>query len=87
MHLNAEKFAALAMLPQGREAAKELSRCVGKYRFVGGVVGVSRAAGLDDAEGGCEELWSVAEKFRVPILVREMWPVGANVSVPAVSKE
>ncbi|CAO2650763.1 Nn.00g020550.m01.CDS01 [Neocucurbitaria sp. VM-36] len=78
--LNADKFIALALLPSsvgdGKEAARELQRCITKYRFVGGVVGLSRgtegAGGLGD--GSFEELWSTAEKLRVPIALREMWP-------------
>jgi predicted TIM-barrel fold metal-dependent hydrolase len=76
--MNGEKFAVMAMLPsEGKEAAKELARCVGKYKFVGGVLGLSRGVRVD--EGAFDELWVTAEKFRVPIALREMWPAGAEV--------
>jgi predicted TIM-barrel fold metal-dependent hydrolase len=82
IQMNQEKFAALAILPpEGKEAAKELQRCVVKMRFVGGVVGLR-----SDDRGGLtlgtdmEELWSTAAKFRVPVMLRVMWPVGAQVS-------
>ncbi|KAF2832945.1 hypothetical protein CC86DRAFT_441644 [Ophiobolus disseminans] len=39
IHLNAEKIVALALLPaEGRDAVKELQRCVTKMKFVGGVL-------------------------------------------------
>lgn len=81
IQLNSDKFAALAILPSdGKEAARELQRCVTRMRFVGGVVGLQ-----PDGRGGIalgnelEDLWSVAERFRVPVMLREMWPVGAEV--------
>jgi predicted TIM-barrel fold metal-dependent hydrolase len=41
IQLNTEKMVALALLPaDGKEAAKELQRCVTKMKFVGGVVGM-----------------------------------------------
>ncbi|KAH7414343.1 hypothetical protein DE146DRAFT_673931 [Phaeosphaeria sp. MPI-PUGE-AT-0046c] len=80
IQLNSEKLAALAILPaDGKEAARELQRCVTKINFVGGVVGLQ-----PDGRGGIalgnelEELWSVADRFRVPIMLRDMWPVGAE---------
>jgi predicted TIM-barrel fold metal-dependent hydrolase len=76
--MNGEKFAAMAMLPaDGKEAAKELARCVGKYKFVGGVLGLSRNVRLDD--GGFEELWNTAERFKIPIMLRELWPASFEV--------
>lgn len=79
--LNSDKFATLALLPaDGKEAARELQRCVTKMKFVGGVVGLQ-----PDGRGGTalgnelDDLWSVAERFRVPIMLRDMWPVGAEV--------
>jgi predicted TIM-barrel fold metal-dependent hydrolase len=76
--MNGEKFAAMAMLPtDGKEAAKELARCVGRYRFVGGVLGLSRGLALDDE--GFEELWNTAEKYRVPVCLRAMWSLGSEV--------
>lgn len=86
IRLNADKYAALALLPSGpgdgKEAATELQRCVTKYRFVGGVVAFSRGGegdgSLDDAS--FEELWAMAEKYRVPVALREMWPTVSEVS-------
>lgn len=76
--MNGEKVAALSMLPiEGKEAARELARCVGKMQFVGGCVGMSRQTRLEAEEW--EALWDVAERYRVPILLREMWPVGSEV--------
>ncbi|KAI4924934.1 uncharacterized protein J4E92_006971 [Alternaria infectoria] len=76
--MNGEKVAALSMLPsEGKEAAKELARCVGKMKFVGGCIGMSRNIKLEEAEW--EDLWDVAERYRVPILLREMWPVGSEI--------
>jgi predicted TIM-barrel fold metal-dependent hydrolase len=81
IHLNADKFVALAILPaDGKEAARELQRCVTKMNFVGGVVGLK-----PDGKGGIslgtelEALWSVADMYRVPIMLRDMWPVGDQV--------
>ena len=80
IQMNMEKFVALALLPgDGKDAAKELQRCVTKMKFVGGVVG---ARSLDAAallDSGYEELWATAEKYRVPIALRELWPTGAEV--------
>jgi predicted TIM-barrel fold metal-dependent hydrolase len=79
--MNSEKLAALAILPaDGKEAARELQRCVTKMKFVGGVIGL-RTDGKGGATPGSvyEELWSTAEKYRVPIMVRDMWPVCAEV--------
>jgi predicted TIM-barrel fold metal-dependent hydrolase len=77
IQLNTDKFAALAMLPtEGKEAAKELQRCVTKMKFVGGVVASRSGASLHE---GFEELWDTAEKYRVPIAVRELWPTGDEV--------
>ncbi|OAK98880.1 hypothetical protein IQ06DRAFT_225486 [Phaeosphaeriaceae sp. SRC1lsM3a] len=80
IQLNSDKFAALAILPvDGKEAARELQRCVTKMRFVGGVVGVQ-----PDGRGGAalgnelDDLWSMADRFRVPIMLRDLWPVGAE---------
>ncbi|KAH8727481.1 hypothetical protein GQ44DRAFT_611404 [Phaeosphaeriaceae sp. PMI808] len=81
--LDAEKFAALALLPRdGREASRELQRCITKMKFVGGVIGLKRDEGsaglLDD---GYEEVWVMAEKYRVPIVLREKWPTGDELVV------
>jgi predicted TIM-barrel fold metal-dependent hydrolase len=84
--MNGEKLAALAMLPaDGKEAAKELARCVGKYKFVGGVLGLSRDIRLDD--GSFWELWNTAEKYRVPVCLREMWPLGSEVRPSPYSRQ
>jgi predicted TIM-barrel fold metal-dependent hydrolase len=83
IQMNSEKFAALAILPaDGKEASKELQRCVTKMRFVGGVVGLR----TDSQEGiafgtAYEELWGSAENYHVPIMLRTMWPVGSEVSL------
>jgi hypothetical protein len=84
--MNGEKFAAMAMLPaDGKEAAKELARCVGKYKFAGGVLGLSRNVRLDD--GGFEELWDTAERFKVPITLRELWPASSQVRLWATPQD
>lgn len=84
-----EKFSALAMLPygDGREAAKELERCVVKYRFVGGVLGFRRSG--ERGEGGWkgwdgrewEEVWKCAERFGVPLALRPMFVTVEEVGV------
>ncbi|KAH9870684.1 hypothetical protein IAQ61_006162 [Plenodomus lingam] len=85
VRLNGERFSGLAMLPggrgEGREAAKELQRCVSKYGFVGGVVGLKRGDGGEGivSDGGWEEVWGTAVKCRVPIALRELWPSSAEV--------
>lgn len=76
-----DKFAAMAILPaDGQEAARELQRCVSKMKFVGGVVGY-KPNGIGGASMGddLEPLWDVASRYRVPIMLRDMWPVGAEV--------
>ncbi|KAF1841175.1 uncharacterized protein K460DRAFT_410565 [Cucurbitaria berberidis CBS 394.84] len=84
IRLNAEKFSALALLPsgagEGKEAARELQRCIVKYRFVGGVIGLRSGSEGEGSlvEGSFEELWDTAEKYRVPIALREMWPAGSE---------
>lgn len=69
-----DKMAALALLPsatgEGRDAARELQRCVDKMKFVGGVVAVG--SGLEDRS--YDEVWSTAQRFSVPIVLREGWP-------------
>ncbi|CAE7010732.1 hypothetical protein P3342_003279 [Pyrenophora teres f. teres] len=75
---NTAKFSVLAVLPtDGMEAAKELARCVSKYRFVGGVIGLNR--GLRINGEGWEELWGLAERLRIPIMFREMWPLAFEI--------
>ncbi|KAL5120222.1 hypothetical protein ACEQ8H_001779 [Pleosporales sp. CAS-2024a] len=83
IQMNTDKFAALAILPpEGKEAAKELQRCVAKLKFVGGVLALR-----PDGRGGSslgsdlEEVWSTAAKYRVPLMVRNMWPVGAQLPI------
>lgn len=79
IQLNNDRFAALAILPcepgDGKDAAKELQRCIGKLKFVGGMIGGTLS------ETSLEELWSTAETYRVPIALRETWPTGSKVSV------
>ncbi|KAF2856163.1 hypothetical protein T440DRAFT_100016 [Plenodomus tracheiphilus IPT5] len=85
VRLNTDKFSGLALLPggqgEGRDAARELQRCVSKYRFVGGVVGLKRGQGAEGivSDGGLEEVWSTAVKYRVPIILRELWPSNAEI--------
>lgn len=57
-------------LGEGREAARELQRCVTKFKFVGGVV----AAGREIEDRSYEEVWGMAQRFAVPIMLREYWP-------------
>lgn len=79
--LQNDKMVALALLPsgkgEGREAARELQRCVTKFKFVGGVV----AVGSELEERSYEEVWMVAQRFGVPVVLREGWPTGAQVCV------
>jgi predicted TIM-barrel fold metal-dependent hydrolase len=81
IQLNGDKLAAMAFLPAvGKEAAKELQRCVTKLKFVGGVVALRPVGkGGVSMSSGLEELWSMAEKYHVPIMLRDMWPVGDEV--------
>jgi predicted TIM-barrel fold metal-dependent hydrolase len=81
IHLNADKFVALAILPaDGKEAARELQRCITKMNFVGGVLGL-RPDGKGGVSLGTElqELWTIANIYKVPIMLRDMWPVGEQV--------
>ena len=51
-------------------------------RHVGPCGGEGRADGasVGELEGvEWEELWDAAERYRVPILLRETWPVGSEV--------
>jgi predicted TIM-barrel fold metal-dependent hydrolase len=87
IQLNGDKLAALALLPAaGKEASKELQRCVTKLKFVGGVLGLT-----PDGHGGVsmgkelEELWVMAEKYRTPIMLRATWPVGDEVRLPSTT--
>jgi len=81
IRLHAEKFSGLALLPsrkgEAREAAKELQRCVTKYGFVGGVVGLKRGVDGERLVSGAEfeVVWDTAVKCRVPIALRELWPM------------
>lgn len=82
VRLDADKMAAIALLPcgkgEGLDAAKELQRCV-KLGFVGGMV-VLRREGIECLlDESYKELWSAAERWRVPILLREAWPTGDEV--------
>jgi predicted TIM-barrel fold metal-dependent hydrolase len=88
IQLNGDKLAALAILPAAsKEAAKELQRCVIKYKFVGGVLALSPDGhGGVSMGSGLEELWGMAEKYRVPIMLRDMWPVGDEVQFLSMTK-
>ncbi|KAH7095723.1 hypothetical protein FB567DRAFT_556810 [Paraphoma chrysanthemicola] len=78
IQLKPEKLAALAMLPaNGKDAARELRRCVTKMKFVGGVVSIGPGTSLHE---GFDELWDMAEKYRVPIAVRNLWPTEGELS-------
>lgn len=70
---------ALGLLPGGRadkrDAARELQRCVTKLRFVGGVVAMG--SGLE--EKGFDEVWGMAQRYSVPVMLREAWPSGVEV--------
>jgi predicted TIM-barrel fold metal-dependent hydrolase len=78
IQMTADKFAALAMLPaDGKDAGRELQRCVTKMRFVGGVLGLGQGNGMLDP--AYKDLWTAAEKYRVPIVLRDTWPVGSEV--------
>ncbi|KAF2632290.1 hypothetical protein BU25DRAFT_331372 [Macroventuria anomochaeta] len=75
-----DKMVALALLPsgkgEGREAAGELQRCVTKLKFVGGVVAVG--SGLEDRS--FEEVWNIAQRFGVPIVLREGCPTDDQIA-------
>jgi predicted TIM-barrel fold metal-dependent hydrolase len=87
-----DRFQALAMLPEcGKEAARELGRCVEKYRFVGGVLGF-KIGGIGEVTGNMEgkmhlggreweDLWATAERYKVPIALRVVFPTRNQVSV------
>jgi hypothetical protein len=83
IQMNADKLAALAILPlAGNEAARELQRCVTKLNFVGGVIALRPDRNGSYSLGSeLEEVWSTAEKYRVPIMLRDMWPTGEKVSL------
>jgi predicted TIM-barrel fold metal-dependent hydrolase len=88
IQLNADKFAAMAILPaNGQEAARELQRCVSKMKFVGGVVGYTpNGVGGVSMGNDLEPLWFIAARYRVPIMLRDMWPVGAEVCLYIYSR-
>jgi predicted TIM-barrel fold metal-dependent hydrolase len=69
-----DRFAAMALLPaaNGEEAAGELRRCVTKYKFVGGMLALQENMAVGTPE--FEELWTVGEKYKVPIVLKEAWP-------------
>jgi predicted TIM-barrel fold metal-dependent hydrolase len=88
--MNQDRFAGLALLPcwDAKSAAEELGRCVSKYRFVGGVLGFRAGdwtgKGFDEEVGGIgrgfEELWKAAERYRVPVVLRPVFPNKDQVS-------
>ncbi|KAF2120948.1 hypothetical protein BDV96DRAFT_469700, partial [Lophiotrema nucula] len=70
-----DRFAAIALLPTSdpKEAANELQRCVTKFKFVGGLLGIKRDGHrLDGVEW--DVLWAVAERYKVPIALRPLFP-------------
>jgi predicted TIM-barrel fold metal-dependent hydrolase len=83
IQMNGDKFSALASLPcgagEGKEAARELQRCITKMKFVGGVFVLDRSNANAVLDASFDELWNMAEKFRMPIALREAWPCGAEV--------
>jgi predicted TIM-barrel fold metal-dependent hydrolase len=89
MIMNQDRFAALAMLPcwDAKEAASELQRCVTKYKFVGGVLGFRRGVWEEKAYDGqaFEELWKAAERYKVPIALRPLFPTRQQVGVGILS--
>jgi predicted TIM-barrel fold metal-dependent hydrolase len=94
MALFGERFAGLALLPgEGADAARELQRCVTKYRFVGGVLGLcgwgargeAGTVALDGAR--FEGVWEAAQRLRVPVILRGAWADTAEVSVGGASKD
>ncbi|KAF2691314.1 hypothetical protein K458DRAFT_287414 [Lentithecium fluviatile CBS 122367] len=74
IYVSPDRFAAMALLPalDAKEAARELQRCVTKYKFVGGVLGLREDVRVDDMD--FEELWGIAETYRVPVALKEVWP-------------
>lgn len=85
--MQSDKILPLALLPsgrgEGREAAKELQRCVTKLMFVGGVI--AAGGGLEDRR--FEDVWVVAQRLGVPIVLREGWPTGDQVRVITLLKD
>ncbi|KAF2472122.1 uncharacterized protein BDR25DRAFT_313305 [Lindgomyces ingoldianus] len=74
---NSDRFAAMALLPVGdaKDAASELQRCVTKYKFVGCVLGIRKGGvQLDGTEW--DGVWTMAEKYKVPVALRPVWPCG-----------
>lgn len=88
--MNQDRFAKLALLPCGdvAEAARELQRCVTKYKFVGGVLGFGRKDGRGNwaewEEEGLEELWKVAERYKVPVKLSPLFPRSNEVSAQSL---
>ncbi|KAF2996652.1 hypothetical protein E8E13_003533 [Curvularia kusanoi] len=78
--LQSDRYVALALLPgglgEGSQAAAELQRCVAKLKFAGGVVALGRGW----EEGRFEEVWGMAQRLGVPIVLREGWPSCDQVS-------
>lgn len=91
IQMNTEKFNALALLPcgagDGKDAAKELQRCITKMQFVGGMLGFSGRNGLALYDASFEELWVMSEKYRVPIALKELFPVGSDVRQVSTASE
>ena len=79
-----DHLAALALLPcwNPTEAASELLRCVTSHGFVGGMLGFRRGEGEEKAYDGAgfDGVWKVAERYRVPIALRPLFPPRERVS-------
>lgn len=82
-----DKIVPLALLPsgwgEGGEAARELQRCVTRLGFSGGVFAVS--AGLEDKS--FDNVWGMAQRLGVPIMLREGWPTGDQVRCDLLLKD
>lgn len=73
---NPDRFAAMAFLPSSdpKEAANELQRCVTRYKFVGGMLVFRRDGEHDVNREEWDALWTMAEKYKVPIALQPALP-------------
>ncbi|KAH7130618.1 hypothetical protein B0J11DRAFT_256900 [Dendryphion nanum] len=88
IHFHPDRFAALALLStwDPKEAAAELVRCVARKKCVGGML-VFGAEGMQGMQGNgkvwdreMDAVWSVAERFNVPVALRVMFPTRGQVN-------